>query len=376
MKIGILGGGQLGQMLALAVRPLGIHVRAFDSSADCPAGQVTETIVGDFSDAKSLDRFAEGMDVITYEFENAPVATAERLASRIQVFPPPRALEVSQDRLNEKRLFGQLGIPTVAHAPLDSFEDLERAVQQVSLPAILKTRRLGYDGKGQFILRSRDDTARAWQVLKGGSFILESLIEFDRELSVIAVRDQKRKTLFYPLIENHHKDGILRWSLAPAPEVAANIQQQAEQYATRVLDELAYVGVLTIEFFESNGQLIANEMAPRVHNSGHWTIEGATTSQFENHMRAIAGMPLGSTSANTCSLMINLIGRTDGAEAAKSISGAHVHLYGKSPRPGRKLGHITLLKESVEEAMLTVSQLPQPLRSCLTDIEPQASLAL
>jgi 5-(carboxyamino)imidazole ribonucleotide synthase len=370
MKIGVLGGGQLGRMMALAARPLGINIRVFDTSPYCSAGQVTELVAGSFDDTSALDHFADGLDVITYEFENAPVAAARHLARHKTVFPPPEALAVSQDRLAEKRLFQKLDIPTVEHAALDSFEELDRAVRQVALPAILKTRRLGYDGKGQFILQTPNDTSRAWQALKGGSFLLESLIAFDRELSVIAVRDRAGGTSFYPLVENHHRDGILRWSLAPAPNVTSNIQQQAEHHATRVLDALSYVGVLTIEFFEVVGRLIANEMAPRIHNSGHWTIEGAVTSQFENHLRAIAGMSLGSTAPTACSLMINLIGRIDRTDAASEIEGVHVHLYGKSPRPGRKLGHVTILSETHAQTTLAASRLPSPLRSCLIDVEP------
>jgi 5-(carboxyamino)imidazole ribonucleotide synthase len=231
--------------------------------------------------------------------------------------------------------------------------ELDQALARIGCPAVLKTCRLGYDGKGQFVLREPVDAARAWELLGGAAsddgapaLILEGFVQFEREVSLIAARGRDGETAFYPLVENHHPGGILGLSLAPAPNATHELQALAEEYATRVLDALGYVGVLTIEFFQESGRLLANEMAPRVHNSGHWTIEGAETSQFENHLRAVLGLPLGSTAPVGCSAMLNLIGRVPERAAVLAVPGAHLHLYGKSPAPGRKLGHITLRGES------------------------------
>jgi 5-(carboxyamino)imidazole ribonucleotide synthase len=319
--VGVIGGGQLGRMLALAGIPLGLSFRFLDPSPDAPAAAVGELLVGAYDDPELLHRVVDGADAVTYEFENVPVEAARRVGA----LPDARALEDSQDRLLEKRLFRRLGIPT---APIDD--------EVSEFPALLKTRRLGYDGKGQRLVETRPGT--------DPGHVLEGLVPFDRELSLLAVRGRDGDTRFWPLAENVHEGGILRVSRAPA---AGAPQAQAEEYGRRLLDELGYVGVLALELFDAGGELVANELAPRVHNTGHWTIEGSTTSQFENHLRAILGLPLGPTDARP-SLMVNLIGETPPADAVLAIPGAHLHLYGKEPRPGRKLGHVTLVEPNDE----------------------------
>jgi 5-(carboxyamino)imidazole ribonucleotide synthase len=340
--VGILGGGQLGRMLALAGYPLGLRFRFLDPAEAAPVGALAEQVVAAYDDPEALARLAQGADVITYEFENVPDAAANALTQNHLVYPGVRALSVAQDRLYEKTLFQQQGIPTPPFRPVDSYADLDAALGEIGLPAVLKTRRLGYDGKGQRVLNTPDDVAPAWEALGPVPLILEGWVPFDRELSIVAMRSRTGETAFYPLPENGHRDGILARSLAPAPMLAATLQAQAEDYATRVLDDLGYIGVLAIELFQMGDTLLANEMAPRVHNSGHWTIEGAETSQFENHLRAILGWPLGSTATVGYSAMVNLIGTTPDPATLLEIEGAHLHLYAKAPRPGRKLGHVTL----------------------------------
>ncbi len=349
--IGILGAGQLGRMLALAGYPHGLRFRFFDPAPASPASHLAEQICAPYDDEGALRRFAEGLALVTYEFENVPVAAARLLERHLPVYPPPAALEAAQDRLVEKQFFQRLGIPTPPFAAVDDRAGLDAAVRQLGLPAVLKTRRMGYDGKGQALLRSPEDAADAWRQLGGQPLILEAHVPFTRELSIIAVRGRDGATACYPLVENLHRGGILRRSVAPAPDVTPELQEQAERYAARALDALQYVGVLAIELFEVPGAagcgahspaLLANEMAPRVHNSGHWTIEGAATSQFENHLRATLGLPLGSTAARGHAAMLNLIGATPEPAAVLALPEAHLHCYGKEPRPGRKLGHITL----------------------------------
>ncbi len=357
MMIGVLGGGQLGRMLALAGYPLGLRFRFFDPSPQAPAGHLAELISASYDDQKALERFLTGMDLVTYEFENVPAAAARFLAHHVPVYPPPEALEAAQDRLAEKTLFRRVGIPVPEFAPVNSLPDLEAALKQVRLPVVLKTRRLGYDGKGQFVLRKQEDVARAWEAIGGTPLLLEGFVDFARELSILAVRGKDGECRFYPLVENHHQDGILRFSLAPAPELTPELQTQAEDYATRVLEALDYVGVLAIELFQSNGRLLANEMACRVHNSGHWSIEGAETSQFENHLRAIGGLPLGATTTLGFSAMLNLIGTTPEPREVLAIPEAHLHLYGKPARPGRKLGHVTVCADNQQTLEARVAQL-------------------
>lgn len=341
MKVGIIGAGQLGRMLALAGYPLALQFRFLDSSADSPGAQVAPIITGAFDDPASLRRLAAEVDLVTYEFENVPVPALQAVAGKRPCHPPADALRVSQDRLYEKELFGRLGIPTPPFRAVDTLADLRLAVAAVGLPAVLKTRRLGYDGKGQQVLRKRTDVDAAWRALGGVPLILEGFIAFDREVSIIGVRSTQGETRTYPLVENTHRAGILRVSLAPTR--SARLQRAAEQHLGRLLDHFDYAGALTIEFFVRDGRLVANEMAPRVHNSGHWTIEGAVTSQFENHLRAILGWPLGDTSAVGHSAMVNYIGTLPVRERVLAVPGAHHHDYGKAPRPGRKLGHCTLV---------------------------------
>lgn len=346
MNIGIIGGGQLGRMLALAGAPLGIACKVLDPGPHAPAGQIAPQVVGDFDDPAALDQLAHDTDVVTYEFENVPVTSAIYLANKVPIHPAPQALEAGQDRFTEKTFFQSHGLRTPPFRPVNTAADLAAAVEAIGLPAVLKTRRLGYDGKGQFVLHAPADVDKAWAALGSQPLILEGFVHFERELSILAARDHFGNIVFYPLVENHHRDGILRLSLAPAPDLTPALQSQAETYSRRILEALAYVGLLAIELFQCGDELLANEMAPRVHNSGHWSIEGAVTSQFENHLRAIAGLPLGATTSRGHSAMFNLIGTLPEPSAILSIPNAHLHLYGKSPRPGRKLGHVTLTSES------------------------------
>ena len=358
MTIGILGGGQLGYMLALAGYPLGLHFRFLDPSPEAPVGRIAQRVTANYTDEAALEKFASGLELVTYEFENVPVEAANFLAERVPVYPPPAALEAAQDRLAEKDLFRKLGIATTEFAPVSNSSELDAAVKTLGLPAVLKTSRMGYDGKGQWILRTAEDVAKAKSALPPVKLILERFVPFTRELSVLAVRSRNGETAIYPLVENHHLNGILRLSLAPAPRLEPSIQRDAENAARRVLESLKYVGVLAIEFFEHQGELLANEMAPRVHNSGHWTIEGAVTSQFENHLRAVLGLPLGSTGPAGHCAMLNLIGDLPESSEVLAVPDAHLHLYGKSPRPGRKLGHVTLRAASPERLALRLSELP------------------
>jgi 5-(carboxyamino)imidazole ribonucleotide synthase len=341
MIVGVLGGGQLGRMLALAGYALGFRFRFLDPSPDAPAGQLGELVVGDFTDQKALERFRADLAIVTYELEQLPAASVRSLARHVPVYPPPQALEAAQDRYEEKTLFQHLGIPTPAFALVGSEAELRHAVDRIGLPAIVKTRHGGYDGKGQRVLRGQKDIRTAWEALAPAALVVEEFISFERELSLVAVRGRKGETAFYPLVENRHSNGILRLTLAPAPTLAPGLQTVAEDYAHRLLESLSYVGVLAVEFFECAARLLANEMAPRVHNSGHWTIEGAETSQFENHLRAMLGLPLGPTDALGSTGMLNLVGIVPDVARILEIGGAHLHLYGKRPAPGRKLGHVT-----------------------------------
>jgi 5-(carboxyamino)imidazole ribonucleotide synthase len=341
MEIGVLGAGQLGRMLALAAYPLGLRCVFLDPQPDAPAGQLAEQIIAPYDDAAALERLARA-DVVTYEFESVPEAAARSLAARVPVRPSPEALSVAQDRLHEKNLCQKLGIATAPFAAVADERELDAAIAAIGVPAVLKTRRLGYDGKGQRIIRQTGDAVAAWRALGGVPSILEGFVEFTRELSVLAVRGGDGRIGYYPLIENQHQDGMLRLSLAPAPHASPDLQAEAETMAKKLLDRLDYVGVLALELFETRSGLIANEIAPRVHNSGHFTIEGAVTSQFENHLRAVAGLPLGSTALIGHSAMINLIGSIPDRASVLAVEGAHLHLYGKPARTGRKLGHITI----------------------------------
>lgn len=376
MNLGILGAGQLGRMLAHAALPLGVRCRVFDEPGDeaPPAAAVAEFHGARFDDADALGRFAHGLDACTLEFENVPVGALERVAAGgaggagVPVFPGPLALATAQDRALEKACFTALGIPTTRFELADSRESLARAVAGVGTPCIVKTRRLGYDGKGQHVLR--DDAPAsidaAWHAVSGRPCIVEEFVPFECEVSIIGARGRgagEREAkgdggcVFFPLSRNEHRAGILRVSRAPA-DVDPALQHQAEAALRRLMEHLDYIGVLTVEFFvaasaqEGAGgggpRLIANEMAPRVHNSGHWTIEGSSCSQFEAHLRAVCGLPLHPPECRP-SAMVNLIGAAPSREEVLRIPGARLHLYGKSPRPGRKVGHVTLVGASMTE---------------------------
>ena len=339
MKLGILGGGQLGRMMALAAAPLDIHCRIWEPEATACARHYAEHLPKNYDDSAALPLFLNDLDACTYEFENLPAHLIETLQSRIAVNPPPLAITTSQDRLLEKAFFQKLGIATAPYRAVNSLADLETAVAAVGLPAVLKTCRLGYDGKGQTILRNHTDITSAWQQLGGVPLVLEGFVKFQREVSQVAVRSKQGDIRFYALSENVHRQGILHSSIARPLDA---LSQQAQQAVRKVMEALHYVGVICVEFFAVDGQLIANEYAPRVHNSGHWTIEGAETSQFENHVRAVCGLPLGSTATRGFVAMLNIIGTHPDAGQVCAIAGAHLHLYGKSEKPGRKLGHISL----------------------------------
>jgi 5-(carboxyamino)imidazole ribonucleotide synthase len=356
MTIGILGGGQLGRMLALAGTPLGFKFKILDPSPDAPAGHVAPLLCEDINDVPALLWFSKNLDVVTYEWENVPVQSAKYLEGRVPVFPPPRALEISSDRLKEKSFFRENGVPTPPFASIESREELDLALKEIGLPAVLKTRRFGYDGKGQYVLKTRRDAEKAWEKLGGVPLILEGFVPFEREVSILAVRSKSGEKTFYPLVENHHSEGILRLSIAPAPGLTDQLQADAEMFASKLLDKLGYVGVLALELFQIGDRLLANEIAPRVHNSGHWTIEGSVCSQFENHLRAVADLPLGSTTmAAPYAAMVNLIGVLPPLCEVMQIPNAHAHYYGKEVKPGRKVGHITLTADSADELLNSIT---------------------
>ena len=357
LTVGILGGGQLGRMLAQAGRKLdGMEFRAFDPKADACAAAFAELRVGDFVDAAALEAFGEGLQLLTYEWENVPVEAAFRAASRgAFLFPSPSVLGVTQDRKNQKDLFRRLGAETAEFAAVSSRMELEDAVRHLGLPAVLKTRRHGYDGKGQAMLRTSSDADDAWARLGASPLILEKFVPFACEVSIVAVRSRTGEIAFYPLIRNFHREGILRWSVAPAPGVDVRLQERAQAVASSVMKALDYVGTLAIEFFVLDGQrgpgLLVNEMAPRVHNSGHWTQDGAETSQFENHLRAGAALKLGSTAlaGGQPTGMVNLIGQIPERAKIEAVTGAVLHDYDKSPAPGRKIGHINVRGRDLAE---------------------------
>lgn len=402
MHIGILGAGQLGQMLALAGYPLGHRFTFLDTSGS-PSADIGTTLNLDSSlnlDADSTTRpdsaaaqsaahlaqFLQQVDVVTYEFEHLPVDLVEKIEQHKPVYPSSRALKICQNRGLEKALFTQLSIPTPEYQLVNSAAELHAAVATLGpqQPLVAKTLTEGYDGKGQAVIKPKASTTELdaiWNQLGQRQLIVEKFIDFEREVSIIAVRDTQGKVSFYPLAENHHDAGILRYSLAPLPNLSPAIQQQAESLIQALLQELDYVGVLTLELFQqANGQLLANEMAPRVHNSGHWTQNGAITSQFENHLRAITGLPLGATTALAPTCMLNIIGHKPDPQQLLQHPHLHLHLYGKTERPGRKLGHINLVAATTNDLLEQVSQLapllpqaPAPKFSCLAN-KPAAPL--
>lgn len=339
MKIGIIGGGQLGRMLALAGTPLGQQFTFLDPATDACAAALGQHLCAEYDDQQQLRQLADEVDVVTFEFESVPAETVAFLSQFVPVYPDARALGIARDRWFEKSMFLDLGIPTPEFADIQSQADLDAAVEQIRLPAVLKTRTLGYDGKGQKLLRQPADVTDAFAELGKVPCILEAFVPFTGEVSLVAVRGRDGDTRFYPLSHNTHEQGILHLSIA---STAHPLQASAENYAGRVLDQLNYVGVLAFEFFEVDGGLKANEIAPRVHNSGHWTIEGSECSQFENHLRAISGLPLGSTAKVGESAMLNFIGSVPPVAKVAAIADCHLHHYGKAFKPGRKVGHATL----------------------------------
>ena len=343
-RVGVVGAGQLGRMMALAGYPLNIRCHFLDRSSDAPAAQVAPILLGELADPAMLRQLAGDSDVLTFDWENVPASALQSLRGRVPIRPSVRSLSISQDRLLEKRLFTRLRIPVAPHAAIDNRADLTRAVQTLGAHGVLKTRRLGYDGKGQALIRNQRETAQAWDTLRGSPLIYERFMPFSHEVSLVAVRTPRGAIKYYPLARNTHQDGILRTSIAPHIEPA--IEKRARLYVRRVLEALNYVGVLAIEFFVVNRKLIANEMAPRVHNSGHWTIEGCLSSQFENHLRAICGLPLGATDALGHAAMINFIGKMPDRKRLLQIDGLAFHDYGKEPRPARKLGHCTIVSST------------------------------
>jgi 5-(carboxyamino)imidazole ribonucleotide synthase len=345
--VGILGGGQLGRMLALAAARLGLKTHIYSDEPDVPAFDVSAfSTVGSFADEAALSEFAANVEVVTCEFENVPARALEIAGKKAPVHPPAKAFAVAQDRLVEKDFMRGLGIPVADYADVHDEQSLRDALLRVELPAILKTRRFGYDGKGQALVRNEAEALAALQDLRGQPALIERLVTFDREISVVAVRGQDGTLKFYDPVENVHQNGILAVSRVPA-RIAADCAEEARRIAGKVAEALGHVGVLCVEMFqrEEAPRLLVNEIAPRVHNSGHWTVDACLVSQFENHTRAIAGWPLGDTARHSDAVMTNLIGAdVEGWHELAREEGVAVHLYGKADaRPGRKMGHTTRL---------------------------------
>ncbi|MCB9614159.1 MAG: 5-(carboxyamino)imidazole ribonucleotide synthase [Sandaracinus sp.] len=361
-RIGVLGGGQLGRMLALAGPPIGLRCLCVDPDVAPPCAWAAEHVQRSVDDPDLPSLLDGRVDLLTYEVEHLPIASLRKLEQRFTLRPSVRAVEIAGDRWLEKTFLQDLGLPTAPFAAIDTPEDAREAVERTGAPAILKTRRWGYDGKGQRRIGSVDEAHDAAVALAVPA-IAEGFVEFSRELSIVAARGLDGSIRCYPLVENVHREGILRLTRAPATGVTPELQARAEALVTKVLEAFDYVGVIAAELFEVGDELYVNELAPRVHNSGHWTIEGAHTSQFEQHLRAIAGFPLGSSAARGVSAMVNLIGELVDRDAVLAIEGAHLHLYDKSPRPGRKLGHITFVATDATELRARIAQLPEPLRS-------------
>ncbi len=351
-RVGIIGGGQLAQMLAQSVKHLGVQCTVLDPNPACCARSTCEQIVGDYDDIESLKQLAAGSEVVTYEFENVS-ASAAVIEDIAEIHPSTQALGVAQDRHLERSMFRELGIAIPRYEPVDGVESLEAALQSIGTPAILKARRLGYDGKGQVLINDPDHAPDALHTIGDVPAILDQFVAFERELSIVAARDTLGNIVFYPLAENVHRGGILRVSKAPARDVSDALVAQAQDAARKILEKFSYVGVLAVEFFQigkgDDAHLVANEIAPRVHNTGHWTIEGAQTSQFENHMRAVMGMELGSADPIGHSAMVNIIGNEPRPGALDAMPEAFVHMYGKEPRAGRKIGHVTLNAPTLQE---------------------------
>lgn len=359
MNIGIIGGGQLARMLALAGHTLGLKTICLDPVIPCAAAPVASVLAGNYHHKSDLLQLARHVEVITYEFENIPASFLSEL--KTPVFPAPSILRIAQDRLQEKRCFERLGIPTTHYHPVESLAALREGIEKIGMPALLKTRSLGYDGKGQYEIQTLEDIGPAWEVLGASDpqprLILENKVYFDREISCLAVRGVDGEILFYDLVENDHQKGILRRSKVVSFEQEERLNRVARTYVSHILNAFEYVGVLTVEFFQKGETLLANEMAPRVHNSGHWTIEGADTSQFENHLRAICHLPLGATTTRGKVGMLNMIGVIPPLHTILKIPQTHYHVYGKHPRPGRKLGHVTVWSEDADAFENAMAQL-------------------
>jgi 5-(carboxyamino)imidazole ribonucleotide synthase len=355
MKIGILGAGQLGRMLAISGYPLNHQFGFLGNSNSEPAALLGQLFVND-----DMDALIEFADVITYESENTDIEIVRTINQKVSVYPSEKSLFITQHRGREKALFDQLNIPCAPYQMVNSKQDLTDAVNTVGLPAILKTATEGYDGKGQFLIRNESQIGQAWASMNGVESILEGFVNFKRELSLIAVRDINNNHKYYPLVENTHHNGILRLTIAPAQTISPKVQKTAERYMQTLLDEMNYIGVLTIELFDTDNGLVVNEMAPRVHNSGHWSIEGANTSQFENHIRAISNQPLGDTTpTHTFCAMINIIGQIGNTDIVLNMPNTHLHLYDKAERSDRKLGHINISANSEQELNASIQQLQQ-----------------
>lgn len=357
MRLGILGGGQLARMLALAGHPLGIETVCLDPNENCSAKNVTTVFHADFAFNEKLHHYFEGVDCITYETENLPLSFVKDMANRYELLPSLEILEITQDRLYEKEFLSRIKIPTATFASINSLEELHIWTRNLKSTAVLKTRKGGYDGKGQVILLPHlNNLSESWQAMATTPLIIEEFIPYEYELSLISVRNRRGDIRFYPLTLNRHREGILRVSEAPYENLM--LQRTAEQYAMTILEKLNYIGVMTVEFFCLGNQLLVNEIAPRVHNSGHWTIEGAVTSQFENHLRAILDWPLGSTESIGYTQMINLIGKEpNDKERLLKIPGLHYHTYVKEPSVNRKLGHITINATSSEQLAIKIRNL-------------------
>jgi 5-(carboxyamino)imidazole ribonucleotide synthase len=340
-------------MLALAGYPLGIESRFVGDGPASPAGRVAPIRTAALDDAAALAALAGEVDVLTYEIENVSIPVLTSVAQRVAVYPPPPIVAIAQDRLAEKQLFESLSIPTAPFAVVDKRADLERFGDTLGWPVVLKARRLGYDGRGQRVATSVAELLAGWDELGRVPSIVEGWVKFECELSLIAVRGADDAQAYYPLSENVHRDGILVSSIAPYGD--ARLQRTAEQWLSEIMTRFDYRGVLTVELFLTSAGLVANEIAPRVHNSGHWTIEGAETSQFENHLRAVLGWPLGATGARGHAAMLNFLGRIPDPETILALPGVHLHDYGKDPRPGRKVGHCTLLDSARDRLLARVA---------------------
>lgn len=338
--IGILGGGQLARMMALAGYPLGFRFVFFDPDRSACAGQVGSLIIADYNNELAIEEFCQQVDVVTLDFENVPVETVRRIANKKPVFPSADVLAIAQDRLLEKEFCQSIGVPTAAFTTINSLSELKFAAKKYNYSAVLKTRRMGYDGKGQYLIKQEDDINQIPDSVFQHDLIVEQLVAFKREVSVIVVRNAEGDLKTWPLCENKHKEGILTTTMVPAKEEP--LDALAFEYAQKMAEQLNYIGVMVVEFFQTESQVMVNEFAPRVHNSGHWTIEGAHTSQFENHLRAGLGLTLGDTGMNGMAAMLNWISAFPDSNLAISDIGVHWHIYGKEPRPGRKIGHTTL----------------------------------